>query len=479
MDWTLAGIESVQSLLIRATEFDFREIGDHLYDGIYIADGAGKTLYVNAAYTRITGIPAAEIIGRNVNDLLAEGFYTNAVTPEVIRSGRQVNSVGKSGRNGANMLITGNPIFDKQGAVKLVVVVDREITDLSAMQAELAATTENMKTVEAASIRSSYEIEHLRRQSLSDDLVGCSVEMRGIVALIDRIADLDVTVLISGETGVGKDVVAEAIYRRGVRCKNSFIKLNCAAIPGELLEAELFGHEKGAFTGAAPTGRMGLFELADKGTLLLDEIGDMPMALQSKLLRVIQHKEVTRVGGTKARKFDVRIIASTNRDLRDMVRQGRFREDLYYRLNVFPILVPPLRTRPEDIEAITARFLEVYNAKYEKKVAMSPSATEQMKRYSWPGNVRELQNIIERLVIVSDAQATVDEGRLAPLLNLETTDVEGDAGLDLKTIVDGVERRAIERALARGISTRRAANILKIDQSTLVRKASRLGIRRR
>jgi transcriptional regulator with PAS, ATPase and Fis domain len=244
-----------------------------------------------------------------------------------------------------------------------------------------------------------------------------------------------------------------------------------------LIEAELFGHEKGAFTGAAPAGRMGLFELADKGTLLLDEIGDMPMALQSKLLRVIQHKEVTRIGGARARKFDVRILASTNRDLREWVRQGRFREDLYYRLNVFPILVPPLRTRPEDVEPLAAHFLAVYNAKYAKRVALSRHAVGQMKRYPWPGNVRELQNIVERLVIVSDGQAIIDDGRLSPLLNLEPTDHEGDVGQGLRTIVDGVERRAIERALARGITTRGAANILKIDQSTLVRKVSRLGIR--
>jgi PAS domain S-box-containing protein len=470
------GLEAVRSALRSIREFDFREIGDHVYDGIYIADGNGKTLYANAAYTRITGIRAEEIVGRNVSDLVAAGLYSNAVTPEVIRTGRQVNAVGSSNRNGTKMLISGNPIFDESGHVKMVVVVDREITDLFAMQIELDATQEKMKAVEAASIRTRYEVEHLRRQSLSDNLIGSSADIRTVQTLVDQIADLDVTVLISGETGVGKEVVAEEVYRRGARRSRAFIKINCAAIPANLLEAELFGYEKGAFTGAATTGRMGLFELADKGTLLLDEIGDMPIELQSKLLRVIQHKEVTRIGGTKARQFDVRVIASTNCDLRDLVRQGRFREDLYYRLNVFPIVIPPLRARVADIETLALHFLAVYNAKYDKRVSLNRLALDLMRRYAWPGNVRELQNIAERLVIVSDRHMVVDEICLAPLLNLVMPEFEAEVEQGLKVVMDGVERRVIERALTRGGSTRAAAQILKVDQSTIVKKAKRLGI---
>jgi PAS domain S-box-containing protein len=471
------GLEEVRTALQSVREFDFREIGDHVYDGIYVADGTGKTLYVNAAYTRITGIRAEEVVGRNVADLVAAGLYRNAVTPEVIRMRRQVNSVGVSARNGTKMLITGNPIFDGEGRVKMVVVVDREMTDLAAMQNELDATQEKMKAVEAASIRTRWEIEHLRRQSLNDNLVGRSDSIRTVQTLIDQIADLEVTVLISGETGVGKEVVAEEIYRHGARHSRPFLKVNCAAIPTNLLEAELFGYEKGAFTGAAPAGRMGLFELADKGTLLLDEIGDMPFELQSKLLRVIQHKEVTRLGGSKARRFDVRILASTNCDLLDLVRQGRFREDLYYRLNVFPIAISPLRARVEDIDTIASHFLAVYNRKYDQKVVLGRAAVDLMRCYAWPGNVRELQNIVERLVIVSDAQAVIDEMRMAPLLNLSPADADVDVEQGLRAILDGVERRAIERAFARGGSTRRAAHILKIDQSTIVKKAKRLGMR--
>ena len=468
------GIEEVRSELERAREFDFREIGDHVYDGIYIADGDGRTLYVNRAYTRITGLTSEEVVGKLVRDLENAGLFKNAVTPEVIRQRRRVNSVGQSLRNGSKMLITGNPILDETGAVKMVVVVDREITDLNTMQAELEATQLKMKAVEADTIKTSREIEHLRWQNRNERLIGQSEDIRTILTLIRQVADLDVTVLISGETGVGKEVVAGEIYGTGARRTRPFIKINCAAIPASLLEAELFGYEKGAFTGASTTGRMGLFELADKGTLLLDEIGEMPIELQSKLLRVIQDKEVTRVGGTRPHRLDVRILASTNCDLRQLVRQNRFREDLYYRLNVFPIQIPPLRARPLDIEALAGHFRVIYNMKYGKQVNLNRQAVELMLQYGWPGNVRELQNIVERLVIISEPQAVIDEMRLAPLLQVSVRG--GDLEQGLKTQVEAVERRAIEHALAVGGSTRHAARILQVDQSTIVKKAKRLGL---
>ncbi|MDC7787609.1 sigma 54-interacting transcriptional regulator [Rhodoplanes sp. TEM] len=469
-------LEAVRDALRRARELDFREIGDHLYDGIYIADGSGRTLWVNRAYTRITGIAAEEIVGRNVEDLLEAGLYRNAVTPEVIRRRRQVNAVGESVRNGTKMLISGNPLLDRAGQVKMVVVVDREITDLSAMQAELEATQEKMKAVADATVKTSREIEHLRRQAPNRSLLGRSDAIRTVLTQIEQVADLDVTVLIGGETGVGKEVVADEIHRRGSRRARPFIKVNCAAIPASLLESELFGHEKGAFTGASGSGRMGLFELADKGTLLLDEIGEMPIELQAKLLRAIQHKEITRVGGTRRHRLDVRILASTNRDLRDLARQGRFREDLFYRLDVFPIVLPPLRGRPEDVEVLAGHFLAAGNAKYDKTVRLARRALDMMMRYAWPGNVRELQNLMERLVIVSERAAVIDEALLAPLLDLPA----GRCAVSersLQAIVAEVERRAIEGALATGGSTRRAAELLGIDQSTVVKKAKRLGLR--
>ncbi|HYG85582.1 MAG TPA: sigma 54-interacting transcriptional regulator [Azospirillum sp.] len=459
--------------------FDFLEIADSIYDGIYIADGTGRTLYVNRSYSRITGLRPDDVVGKNVQDLVAAGVYKNAVTPEVIRLKKQVNAVGESARNGARMLITGNPILDQHGNVKLVVVIEREITDLLDMQAELDATQEKMKAVEVDRRRDCRELEHLRKQvASSNQLIGSSSAISNILQMVHQIAGFDVTVLIHGETGVGKEVVANEIFLNGLRKDKPFIKVNCAAIPANLLEAELFGYEKGAFTGAATTGRLGLFELADKGTLLLDEIGELPLDLQSKLLRAIQTKEITRVGGSKPIRLDTRILAATNVDLRELVKQGRFREDLFYRLSVFPIHIPPLRARIDDLEALTWHFLGVYNSKYGKAIRIDAAAMELMRRYRWPGNARELQNIIERLVLVSDPGSIVGDEQLAALLNIGD---ELGPGLDpargLKEIVDEVEKRAIEKALTQCGSTRKAAHLLGVDQSTIVKKVKRLGIR--
>lgn len=474
----VTGLQRVADEFKMAIDFDFRKIGDHLYDGIYISDGKGKTLYVNKAYTRITGISPEEIVGRYVSELENEDYYKNAVTPQVLKYKRQVNSMGESSRNGKRMLITGNPIFNEEGEVTKVVVIDRDITDLSTMQSELEATQLKMKAVEADKNKNKQEIEHLRQIHLKKNLIGRSPAIQQILKAIRQVSCIDVTVLISGETGVGKEVVANELYASSTRKNGPFIKVNCAAIPANLLEAELFGYEKGAFTGAATAGKMGMFELADKGTVMLDEIGEMSLDLQAKLLRVIQHKEVTRIGGAKTVKLDVRIISATNCELKELVRQGKFREDLYYRLNVFPIHIPPLRSRVEDIGLLTDYLLEVYNSRYGKVTTIEASGLAALQQYSWPGNVRELQNVIERLVIVSEPVTEITVEQIASLLNIDpyfSEIMNNEAGL--KEIVGMVERKTIEKALAICGSTRKAAQVLKVDQSTIVKKAKRLGIR--
>ena len=471
------GLQRVTEEFKMAADFDFRKIGDHLYDGIYISDGEGKTLYVNKAYTRITGISPEEIVGRYVSELENEDYYKNAVTPQVLKYKRQVNSMGESTRNGKRMLITGNPIFDEDGKVVKVVVIDRDITDLSKMQAELETTQLKMKAVEADKNKNKQEIEHLRQIHLKKNLIGKSPAVQQIIKAVRQVACIDVTVLISGETGVGKEVVANEIYSSSARKNGPFIKVNCAAIPANLLEAELFGYEKGAFTGAVTAGKMGMFELADKGTVLLDEIGEMPLELQAKLLRVIQHKEVMRIGGAKPVKLDVRILSATNCELKELVKQGKFREDLYYRLNVFPIHIPPLRSRIEDIGLLTEHLLELYNSRYGKLTTIETAGFEALRQYAWPGNVRELQNVIERLVIVSEPIAEITVEQIATLLNIDpylSEIMKKETGL--KEIVEAVERKAIEKALTICGSTRKAAQVLKVDQSTIVKKAKRLGI---
>ena len=232
-------------------------------------------------------------------------------------------------------------------------------------------------------------------------LIGRSRSLEAVLEQVERVAPTDSTVLIQGETGTGKELIARAVHNVSSRCGRPFIKLNCAAIPHALLESELFGHERGAFTGAIAQ-KLGRFELADKGTLFLDEVGDIPLALQPKLLRVLQEQEFERLGGTKTHQVDVRLVAATNRDLAGMVKRNEFRSDLYYRLNVFPISLPPLRERREDIPVLVTHFVEIYGRRMGKQIDnISPETMSALSSHQWPGNIRELQNFIERSVILS------------------------------------------------------------------------------
>ena len=311
----------------------------------------------------------------------------------------------------------------------------------------------------------------------SIDIIAESVEMRHALQDAFRIAAYDVHVLILGDSGTGKEVVSSLIHTSSKRKQQPFLKINCSNLSPTLLESELFGYEAGSFTGALNKGKPGLLEIAGRGTVLLDEIGEMSLELQAKLLRVIQHKEINRLGGTKPIQTDVRIISATHCDLKELVRQGKFREDLYYRLNVFPIYIPPLRERREDIGLLVRHFLSMCNAKYGKSVMIDESGLQTLQRYDWPGNVRELQNIVERLVIISDAMLTISGPRIAGILNIEPFVLgESDESMGLYAVVEETERRMIEKALRLGGSTRKAAALLKIDQSTIVKKAQKLGI---
>lgn len=297
--------------------------------------------------------------------------------------------------------------------------------------------------------------------------------MRNVISLAERIAFVNSTVLLLGESGVGKEVIASLIQKLSSRSDKPFIKVNCAAIPKDLLESELFGYEKGAFTGADIRGRPGLFEQADKGTIFLDEIGEMPLHLQVKLLRVIQELEITRIGGGRTKKIDIRIISATNKNLESMVGKGEFREDLYYRLNVIPILIPPLRERQEDISLLAFYFLQKLNAKYNFKKQFTDEAISLMKSYSWPGNIREMQNLIERLVVTLESEV-IDSYHFPftkqNLLHLTRQKT-------LKEAIADLERSMIIKEMLQSETTRKAAKALGISQSALVKKMQRLGVK--
>ena len=282
-------------------------------------------------------------------------------------------------------------------------------------------------------------------KSLKDEMIGKDGTLANIWTLISHVAPSDATVLITGESGAGKEVIADEIYRNSNRNDKPFVKINCAAIPAHLLESELFGYEKGAFSGANAKGKQGLFELANHGTLMLDEIGDMPMDLQVKLLRAIQQQEITRIGGSRPIKLDIRFLALTNSNLKEKIANGTFRQDLYYRLNVIPIYVPPLRERVADIEALCNRFIEVFSAKYNRPFSLTEQQLTYLKQYSWPGNIRAAGEYYQYLVLCSSGIGQVDDSIIAGLLNIsQEQEPTITADMDFSSAVAQFEKNLLE-----------------------------------
>lgn len=450
---------------------DFREISDNLYDGIYISDGEGKTIFINKAYTRTTGISQAEVLGRSVKEISEEGMlYKGAVTMDVITNKKTINSLGKSLKNNKDLLITGSPIFDDKGNIKLVVINNRDISDLKELEHKNALLKIDRQ-------RAKEEIKYLRKQQFLNNIISTSINhMEETVELIKTIAPTDVTVLITGESGTGKEVVADEIYSRSKRNDKPFIKVNCAAIPDELLESELFGYEGGAFTDARRLGKIGLFELANEGTILLDEIGEMHLSLQAKLLRVLQTKEILRIGGSKPVKLDIRVIASTNKDLHEEIKEGKFREDLFYRLNVVPINIKPLRERKEMIPDLIREFLGKFNKKYGKEVILQNIAMDLLINYKWPGNIRELENLIERMVVIN-SDGIIKYSNLESILDIENYSSYDEPGnRKLKDLVQELERDVITLSIKKYGSVNKTAAILGLSQPALWKKCKVLNI---
>ena len=325
-----------------------------------------------------------------------------------------------------------------------------------------------------AGIQISRTVDQASYERRFEQVIGNSPALEAVLEQVERVAPTDSTVLIQGETGTGKELIAHAIHNISSRCGRPFVRLNCAAIPLDLLESELFGHEKGAFTGAIAQ-KIGRFELADKGTLFLDEVGDIPPALQPKLLRVLQEQEFERLGSTRTHQVDVRLVAATNRDLAEMVNRAQFRSDLYYRLNVFPVQLPPLRARTEDIPALVMHFVEVFGRRMGRQIERIPAETmSALNAYQWPGNIRELQNLVERAVILSNdgvlpnpLPATGTQTAIAS--TAATTLRESERSLILQTLEE-------VRWVIGG--PKGAAAKLGLKRTTLIHKMQKLGIRR-
>lgn len=457
---------------------DFEEIANHLYDGIYISDGNANTLFINNAYTRITGITPEMVLGKNVVDIVAEGLlYKNAVTQDVIKQKKTVNAIGQSLVNNKKMLITGSPILDDEGNVKKVVINNRAMNDLDKIKSRLERTKNKLKISQRENIKKNQELTLFRKNQINTvSFIGECLALQNIKILIDQVALTDASVLITGGTGTGKEVVANEIVKCSGRNDNPFIKINCSAIPEHLLESELFGYVKGAFTGANNEGHVGLFEIANGGTLLLDEIGDMSMDLQCKILRVLQEREITRIGSHKSIPVDVRIISSTNKNIKKLIGNGTFREDLFYRINVIPITLPSLRERGDDLLLFKDFFLMKYNKKYSKNLDLDNRTVKVLQSYSWPGNVREFANVIERLVIIAQGSNTA-YGVVESMLQLDdSSEINITTDKPYKEQVLDFERKLLKSALEKYKTTTNTAKHLHLDQSTIVKKKQRLGI---
>lgn len=457
----------------KGNELDAFRIGDAIADGICLVDQDGVVIAINKGYTTITEIKEEEILGKNLKELRENKHFQDPVSQLVLEQKKKITAVATIHRNNKSVMITGNPFFNEEGEVIQIMTVMRDMTELIKLKNRLERTEETNQKYRS-------ELNYFRQRLMEDtNLIGESPSMKVIKELIGYIAKSEATILIIGETGSGKEVVSKEIHEKSNRSGDPYIKVNCAAIPDSLMESEMFGYEKGAFTGAQSKEKLGMFEMANGGTILLDEIGEMPLALQPKLLRVLQEKELFRVGGNKSIKLDVRVIAASNQHLDKLVEEGRFREDLYYRLNVVPIRIPALRDRLEDIVLLSNKFLSRFNAKYGKEKSFDNDAVLALEDYRWPGNVRELQNVIERLVVIND-EALITYEQIGNILGTvkSTSKIQfGDENFSLKDAVDAFERDIIEKALRKHGSTYKAAKALCLTQPTVFRKAKALGIK--
>lgn len=442
-------------------------------EGILVTKADSTIIMINKNHALCDFYPPEEIVGKNLLQFIEDGFY-NFLTPvevhrmaEILEEKKTLNFEANV-QSGRRLLVSANPIFDDKGKVYRIVYTSRDITAFEKMRRELE---------KEASLRMFYE-QQLRQGSGDMDFVFRSKEMKDVLDIIVKVSKVDSTVFLSGESGVGKGVVARKIHELGPRKDQPFVQVNCAAIPENLFEAELFGYEEGAFTGAKKQGKAGLLELAGEGTIFLDEIAELPGPLQAKLLQVLQESEFRRVGGVAPVRLKARVITATNQDLESLIRQNRFREDLFYRLCVVPIYVPALKHRPGDVLLLADLFLQKYNNKYGLHKKLDDEVKKWMGKYQWPGNVRELQNIIERLAIVSEAELiTVKDIPESLRIKVDLNEEDGSSRTpSLKEVNEEAERHLLEKVLQNNKSSREAARELGVSQATLLRKAHKYGI---
>lgn len=449
-------------------------------DAVFIDDADGVCQWCNDACEEMYNIEYDEIVGRHVEDLEKSGIFTPSVTRRVLEEKREITIIHEN-RFGRRLLTTGSPVFVPMTSgewvaagegrysrtIAFVLTTSRDITQISTVQEQ--PDTPGSALLKAGNLDVPEDVG-------SSFIVSESEAMHNVMALTKKLASVNTTVLITGESGVGKGLIARRLHEEGVRWKKPFVTVNCGAIPENLIESELFGYVAGAFTGSRADGKQGLFEAAQDGTIFLDEISELPLNLQVKLLQVIQERQITPVGGTRPIPVDVRIISATNRNLEELVKEGRFREDLYYRLNVVPINVPSLRERPADIIPLIQMNIARCNRELGETKSISPDALSILLKYPWPGNIRELQNIIERLVITTSHNVITEDDIFIFIKEAAEDNQINYADTSLAAALERAEKELLSRALENYKSTRAIARVLKVSQPTVVRKLNKYGL---
>ena len=449
-------------------------------DAVFIDDADGICQWCNDACEEMYNIEYDEIVGRHVEDLEKSGIFTPSVTRRVLEEKREITIIHEN-RFGRRLLTTGSPVFVPMTSgewvaagegrysrtIAFVLTTSRDITQISTVQEQ--PDTPGSALLKAGNLDVPEDVG-------SSFIVSESEAMHNVMALTKKLASVNTTVLITGESGVGKGLIARRLHEEGVRWKKPFVTVNCGAISDNLIESELFGYVAGAFTGSRADGKQGLFEAAQDGTIFLDEISELPLNLQVKLLQVIQERQITPVGGTRPIPVDVRIISATNRNLEELVKEGRFREDLYYRLNVVPINVPALRERPADIIPLIQMNIARCNRELGETKSISPDALSILLKYPWPGNIRELQNIIERLVITTSHNVITEDDIFIFIKEAAEDNQINYADTSLAAALERAEKEILSRALENYKSTRAIARVLKVSQPTIVRKLNKYGL---
>lgn len=436
-------------------------------DAIQISDRNLVTLRINRAYEVLTGIRREELVGIPVEQLVKNHLISESCGAIVAKTKKPHTIVQTFYRTGRSAHVSCTPVFDGQGEIEFYICNDRDLDEISSLQQEL-------HKIRGLNDQYLQELESFRAQMDGrSKLIVTDKEMLKVLSLAGRVAKVDSTALLLGETGVGKDEVARFIHQNSSRAEQRFVTINCGAITESLFESELFGHEGHAFTGAGSKVKQGLLEAANHGTLFLDEVGELSLNMQTKLLHVLQNRSFIRVGGNETVQVDIRVIAATNCDLAEMVRQKRFREDLYYRLNVIPIHIPPLRERKNDIIPLAQHFLDYYNQKYDFHRKLSPSTCFALLNYHWEGNVRQLKNTIEQAVIITDTDLIQPESLPVNVAGQDSgQEVPEEAGLN--EMLERMELRYLQTFYERYGSIRKAAERLRLPPTTFLRHWEKL-----